>query len=365
MSTISASTTTTTGTLVLQTGSTPTTAVTISSAQIVTFSNPPTATGAGSVATNTAFGLSALAANTTGSNNSSFGVYANTANTTGLSNTAIGSNALYNSTGSHNTALGVSVLGAYAASPGTGSYNVAVGNAALGNNTTASGNTVVGYQAGYTQTTAGGGYNTYIGYYAGRLSTSYQNVFIGSNAGENSTGANNTFLGVSAGASVTSGNNNTIIGRYNGNQSSLDIRTASNYIVLSDGDGVPRIFYNSTDKVMSYRSATAGVARHQQDGTDQVSVANGSTITISSGEIGTALICLYDNASGIGAMFFANYYGGTYLIYGDPSSSFATADTAGKACVYKSAGSHTCTFKNNTGGTLNVSIAVYAAQISA
>jgi hypothetical protein len=48
-----------------------------------------------------------------------------------------------------------------------------------------------------------------------------------------------------AGYYVTSGAKNTIIGRYNGNQVNLDIRTSSNNIVLSDGDGNPRGFYNN------------------------------------------------------------------------------------------------------------------------
>jgi hypothetical protein len=38
---------------------------------------------------------------------------------------------------------------------------------------------------------------------------------------------------------MTSGNVNTIIGGFSGNQGGLDIRTASNYIVLSDGNGNP------------------------------------------------------------------------------------------------------------------------------
>jgi hypothetical protein len=45
---------------------------------------------------------------------------------------------------------------------------------------------------------------------------------------------------------VTSGASNTILGRYNGNQGSLDIRTSSNYIVLSDGDGNPRAYWNGS-----------------------------------------------------------------------------------------------------------------------
>jgi hypothetical protein len=40
---------------------------------------------------------------------------------------------------------------------------------------------------------------------------------------------------------MTTGNKNVILGRYSGNAGGLDIRTASNYIVLSDGDGNPLI----------------------------------------------------------------------------------------------------------------------------
>ena len=44
---------------------------------------------------------------------------------------------------------------------------------------------------------------------------------------------------------MTTGSKNTILGSYNGNQGGLDIRTSSNNIVLSDGDGNPRGFYAS------------------------------------------------------------------------------------------------------------------------
>jgi hypothetical protein len=39
---------------------------------------------------------------------------------------------------------------------------------------------------------------------------------------------------------MTTGSKNTILGGYNGNQGGLDIRTSSNNIVLSDGDGNPQ-----------------------------------------------------------------------------------------------------------------------------
>ena len=56
----------------------------------------------------------------------------------------------------------------------------------------------------------------------------------------------NTLVGKDAGYYITSGTKNTVIGKYNGNQGGLDIRTASNYIVLSDGDGNPRGFFNAS-----------------------------------------------------------------------------------------------------------------------
>ena len=67
-------------------------------------------------------------------------------------------------------------------------------------------------------------------------------MFVGEQAGVACVAtSSNTFIGEQAGSAVTSGENNTIIGGYNGNQNSLDIRTSSNNIVLSDGDGTPDV----------------------------------------------------------------------------------------------------------------------------
>jgi len=49
-----------------------------------------------------------------------------------------------------------------------------------------------------------------------------------------------------AGSAVTSGYSNVILGGYTGNQGGLDIRTASNNVVLSDGDGFVVCYWNST-----------------------------------------------------------------------------------------------------------------------
>jgi len=217
--------------------------------------------GAGNVSSNTAVGASALAANTSGANNVAVGYQAGYSNTTGQYTTAFGAQALYsnttadknaavgykalysNTTGTGNNAFGIDALGLNT----TGSNNTAFGDTALGYNTTSGNNTAVGYQALYTHVDSDvNAQNVALGYRAGYLATSYQNTFIGAQAGYSTTGLSHTFVGNGAGSAVTTGSKNTILGRYDGNSGGLDIRTSSNYIVLSDGDGNPRLYYNGS-----------------------------------------------------------------------------------------------------------------------
>jgi hypothetical protein len=232
--------------------------------------------GVGSVSTNTALGVSALGGSVTGGVNTAVGYQSLYTNTSGVNNTGVGVQALkFNTTGSSNSSLGYGAL----YSNSTGSYNTAVGQDSLNANTTASNNTAVGYQALYSNTAQSncavgtvalysnttGTDNTAIGNYetlysnttgsnniaVGRQAlrsnvTSSQSTAVGYQAGYNATGGRNTFVGDSAGYSVTSGTNNTIIGRYNGNQNSINISTLSNKIVLSDGDGNPALYCNDT-----------------------------------------------------------------------------------------------------------------------
>jgi hypothetical protein len=243
--------------------------------------------GAGAVSTNTAVGASALAGSVTGTRstavgyealkvmtsgdpNTAFGAYALKDNTVGAGNVGVGAYALQvNISGGLNTAVGNATLFA-----NTANYNTAVGAQALNANTTANSNTAVGYQAGYSNTTAtrvtaigmqagysgttGSNYSTYVGYKAGYFTTGQGNVFIGDNVGEGvTTGSANTFIGAnnavtgSAGQAMTTGSKNTIIGAYTGNQGGLDIRTASNRIVISDGDGNPRMHFNNIGYVFA------------------------------------------------------------------------------------------------------------------
>ncbi len=177
---------------------------------------------------NTAVGYRALYDNTTGSPLTAVGYLALANNTTGVHNTAFGTEALLTATTSQqNTAVGSHAMQLTT----TGSYNVAVGREALHSNTTASNNVAVGYQAGYSGTTAFN--NTYVGIQAGYSATTPQQ---------------NTFIGRNAGYHVSTGGKNTILGCYTGNQGGLDIRTSSNNIVLSDGDGNPRVHIDSSGR---------------------------------------------------------------------------------------------------------------------
>jgi trimeric autotransporter adhesin len=182
----------------------------------------------------TAVGYWAGFGNTSGASNTSFGWGALKTNTTGSSNHAFGSGALYqNINGNDNIAIGVNAMG----SNQSGSNNVGIGRSALVANTTASDSTAVGYQAGYSTTTGG------------------SNTYIGKNAGYNATtGIGNCFVGggwATSGYSMTTGSKNTILGGFSGNGGGLDIRTSSNNIVLSDGDGNPRVWINNSGYIHS------------------------------------------------------------------------------------------------------------------
>ena len=226
-------------------------------------------------ANNVSVGAEALYSNTTGSYNVSLGVSSLYSNTTASNNTAVGYGGLqYNITGTGNSALG------YRAGWGvTSNYNTAIGmdsmsnasggvgltssanNTAVGyqtfyNLTSGGNNTAVGYQAGYTNTT--GLNNTIVGSLAGDDGTFNYSTIIGARAGGNQTsGDQNTYVGEEAGGAITTGSRNTLIGRYTGNAGGLDIRTATNYVVLSDGDGNPRAHWNGSG-AFSTTTTTSG-----------------------------------------------------------------------------------------------------------
>ena len=210
-----------------------TAALGISSAGAVTI--PGTATiqtltvglGGGAVSSNTAVGVSALAATNTGGNNAAFAINALLSNTSGANNTAIGTQAFQSNTlGSDNVAVGYqagysntagsanTIVGGVALDAGTtASYNSAFGNGAMGNTTTGSENSSFGFWSLLNNTT--GNYNAVFGNEALRFSTTASNnVAVGYQAGySTTTGASNIFVGASTVASAVNVNNEIVIGQ--------------------------------------------------------------------------------------------------------------------------------------------------------
>tara|TARA_B100000575_G_scaffold272658_1_gene254951 strand:- start:87 stop:1067 length:981 start_codon:yes stop_codon:yes gene_type:complete len=199
---------------------------------------------------NTAIGLNALLANTTGNYNTAVGSKALNTSTTasdciglgyqaGRDNhsirlLAIGYNAGLNNNAWPNTFIGYGSGGTSADI--TGDQNTAVGYLTLADITTGDGNTIMGYTAGQNITT--GTANTYIGSRAGLTpTTGDNNTAIGKDSGYDlTTGSNNTFIGYQAGVthapsgSVTTGSNIVCLG----NNSVSDLYCADTSISSSD-----------------------------------------------------------------------------------------------------------------------------------
>jgi hypothetical protein len=86
-----------------------------------------------------------------------------------------------------------------------------------------------------------------------------------------------------------------------------------------------------------------------------VSVADDATIPLSSGSCSSAIVSVYETSGGVGGVFFITYSGTAILIASN--GSVAATDSDGNMCVYKSASSHTATFKNRMGSTKTFSVA--------
>ena len=163
--------------------------------------------GGGNSNTNSAIGLQALAANTSGQFNTATGSQALFRVSTGNSNSAYGYRALANNLGSGSSAFGMKAL----EDNTTGNYNIAVGEWALVSNTTADNNTAIGYRSLWSNITGEG--NTALGRLALGNNLNNNNTAVGLSAlVTNTTGYANTALGSQADVTVANITNATAIG---------------------------------------------------------------------------------------------------------------------------------------------------------
>jgi len=177
---------------------------------------------------NTLIGYKAGATGTSGSGNTALGANAATAQINGANNTILGYNASANYTGgNYNTVTGAmvasagplngnnnSIYGYYAAgSKGLGgSYNTLIGDSVAALQYTGNNNTMLGHAAGSNNQ---GNNNTLIGTWAGAAaySSGTGNTFVGYQAGYNvNSGSTNTTVGTASGGNITGGSNNIAIG---------------------------------------------------------------------------------------------------------------------------------------------------------
>ena len=150
----------------------------------------------------------------------------------------------------------------------------------------------------------------------------------------------------------------------NGRDASIDLGLGAGGrfkdLYLSGNINASTIISSGGRNSLDLQAESGGIGRVEAKGA--ITVADDATVTLTDAECGALLVHVYDNGTGDGAVFFANYYGGTVIIQAVFNSNFATSDTDGKYCLFKSTGSHTLTFKNRTGSAQNMSFMVVGAQ---
>jgi hypothetical protein len=195
--------------------------------------------GASGVATNTAVGVSALAAVTSGYQNVAVGDNAGKAITTGTLNVGVGASAIQAlTTGTANTGIGFASLSNLT----TGTVNSCFGRGS-GGSLNSSGNTFIGAFSG--SNTSSGGDNTAIGYNAAVSNTTGSNlVAIGHTAAQYhangstslTTAANSIYIGYQVRGFNNSDSNSIVIGYQ-------AIGEGANTVVIGNSSTVQQHFY--------------------------------------------------------------------------------------------------------------------------
>lgn len=177
---------------------------------------------------NDASGFESLLQNTTGTGNTAHGYFALSANTTGSSNVVLGAGAMTTgTTASNNVAIGNLAL-----SFATGNGNIGVGVNVGRNTSTGTGEVFIGANVAGTNTnTLTGVFNTVIGTNnsaSGLTGAASQNTLVGSSAGLTSA-SGDTLIGFQTGNALTTGASNTMLGNAVGKTTCV---TSTNNILI-------------------------------------------------------------------------------------------------------------------------------------
>ena len=144
-------------------------------------------------------------------------------------------------------------------------------------NTSGTGNTAVGTDAGKASTTSSN--ITSIGYQSNLTATGAYNTSVGSVSGASLTsGGNNTFIGVNAGIGITTGNYNTMIGFPAANSPA----SRSNWVQLFDGQGNTAFTRDSLNRVGLGTINTPAALLHIAAGTTSIApirLTSGTNLT--------------------------------------------------------------------------------------
>lgn len=176
--------------------------------------------------------------------------------------TAVGVEAARYATGTQNTAFGYQAFrgDSFVAFSKTGDANCAFGTYALRNfQSNTNGNTALGWQSGGSLTQ--GDYNVFVGRNSATGVTSgSSNVVISGTANipfSSIALQNCTLVGASAGKAVTSNlSNATMLGSFTGVESG-GLTVANNYVVLSDGAGTWKAYWDNNQNFVTKVSGTA------------------------------------------------------------------------------------------------------------
>ena len=266
--------------------------------------------GAGNKDTNSAFGFSAFAANTSGLQNNAIGNSALSANTSGSNNNANGANALKaNTSGLQNNALGTRALEANTVS----NYNIAIGQSALVKNNGSGGLIpTTGPTIGVQPNNSSGNANIAIGALAlsenitghSNIGIGYGSLFTGTT--DNTSGSYVTALGYWSGKNNKNGSNNTYLGAMTSaiNPANYTNSTALGYEAIVSGSNTIQLGNSSITNVRTSGTITAGAITYPNVGgtIGQVLTTNGAGgASWAAQNVGASSVGVFTSATANGA----------------------------------------------------------------